>query len=83
MRKILTEILVCITPALAPSMRRALRAMHEWLVFVANIFKEVNLVLVRKECGTNTVDGCVTPSLYPRHVSEMDGKRYWNIIITS
>ena len=39
-----------------------LRAMLEWLMPVPNIVEEINLVLLREECRSNTVDRSITPT---------------------
>ena len=38
-------------------------AYHEWIVEVSNLIEKMDLILARKQCGTNTVHWRVTPTL--------------------
>ena len=59
----LTKIFAYSAPTLPFGMQVPLGAMLEGFVPVPDIIKEMNLVLVRKESGTDAVHWSITPSL--------------------
>jgi hypothetical protein len=48
-----TEVVIDRTPALPLDVAPALRAMLVWIVPIADILEEVNLVPVREQCSSN------------------------------
>lgn len=48
------------------------------IMLVAYIFEEVDLILACEECGANTVDWSIAPTLY--HQGMIDGSRARQVI---
>jgi len=57
--------------------------MLEWVVSVANFPEEVDLILVSKEGGSNTVDRCVAPSLIVEATGFVEEVEVFHICIPS
>jgi hypothetical protein len=60
---VLTKVLLSVTPAFPAFVSIALWTMLERLVTVSNVVEKMDLILLGKECSSNTVYGCIAPSL--------------------